>query len=319
VLGTITVSVILDGLAPGTYNGTVTLTPQTGDPATIAVTLTVLAPPPVLTSVTPSLIPIGSGATTITFHGSGFTNQSTILLAGTTWNQPVTFVDSETLQATLPKSDLIAQATLPLSVQNPQSAPSNIVSLTIGQIGPQVAPSGVVNAASFEAGPVAPGEIVSIFGTNLVKNVTFDGTPATMVFFSPQQTDVTVPYAIAGQITTQLVVGQLGISAATVTLNVALAAPGIFAAVPAGNNIVTLYATGCGVLTNDALPRCTLPVSVTANGQLGQVLYAGIAPGLPQGVDQINFQLPDGVASGKVSIVLTVGNAASKPFEVTLQ
>src|SRR5580704_7390656 len=93
---------------------------------------------------------------------------------------------------------------------------------------------------------------------------------------------------------------------------------GIFAAVPVGKDIVTLYATGCGVLTVAALPQCQLPVSVTVNGQPAQVLYAGIAPGLVQGVDQINAQLPDGVTSGKLSIVLTVNNAASQPYSLIL-
>jgi uncharacterized protein (TIGR03437 family) len=77
---------------------------------------------------------------------------------------------------------------------------------------------------------------------------------------------------------------------------------------------LTLYATGCGVLTNDDLPRCTLPVSVTVNDQPATVLYAGIAPGLVQGANQINIQLPDGITSGQLTIVLTAGDASSKPF-----
>jgi uncharacterized protein (TIGR03437 family) len=314
--GNLSILVIPDGLAPGTHNGSVTRTPQTGDPATISVSLTVLAPPPVLTSITPSVITIGSDNTTITLHGSGFTNRTSILLGGTAWQQtPVVFVDSGTLKLTLPKIVLTAQSTLPFSMQNPQSAVSNVLSVTIGQPGPQVTAAGVVNAASFTAGPVAPGEIVSIFGTNLDKNVTFDGTPATIVFFSSKQMDVTVPYAIAGQTTTQFVVGQYGVSAATVTLSVAPSAPGIFAAVPVGNNIVTLYATGCGTLSNTNLTQ--LPVSVTANGKPTQLLYAGIAPGEPEGVDQINIQLPDGT-SGQITIVLKAGNAQSKPFTVNV-
>jgi hypothetical protein len=90
--------------------------------------------------------------------------------------------------------------------------------------------------------------------------------------------------------------------------------PGIFAAVPAGDNILTLYATGCGALTDDDLPRRALPVSVTVNNQQATVLYAGIAPGLVQGADQINIQLPDSITSSQLTIVLTAGDAPSKPF-----
>jgi uncharacterized protein (TIGR03437 family) len=34
----------------------------------------------------------------------------------------------------------------------------------------------------------------------------------------------------------------------------------------------------------------------------------------PNGANQINLQLPDGLASGPLTIVLTAGDAASKPF-----
>jgi uncharacterized protein (TIGR03437 family) len=169
-----------------------------------------------------------------------------------------------------------------------------------------------VNAASFTGGPIAPGEIITIFGTNLSGVVTFDGTPATMVFSSPAQVNVTVPYSVAGPTSILQMGGTL------LQLQVAHSAPGIFAAVSAGDNIVVLYATGCGALTSDDLPRCALPVAVTVNGESAQVLYAGIAPGLIQGANQINIKLPDDITAGQVTIVLTAGEGSSKPFSLTL-
>jgi uncharacterized protein (TIGR03437 family) len=50
------------------------------------------------------------------------------------------------------------------------------------------------------------------------------------------------------------------------------------------------------------------------NDQRASVLYAGFAPGLVQGANQINIQLPDGITSGQLAIVLTAGDASSKPF-----
>jgi hypothetical protein len=208
--GTLSISVNPSTLTPGTYNGTVTLSPQAGTPATIAVSLNVLAAAPTLSSVTPSLVGIGSNDTVITLDGSGFTSQSMLLVYGEPWQQtPVTFVDSGTLKVTFPKFFFSNQAIYPFSVQNPQSAVSNVLSLTVGQLGPQFTAATVLNAASFAGGPVAPGEIVSIFGTNLDKNVTFDAIPATLAYFSPTQINVTVPYQIAGQTTTLLLIGQL--------------------------------------------------------------------------------------------------------------
>jgi uncharacterized protein (TIGR03437 family) len=301
------------GLSPGTYNSAATLTPQAGTPATVDVVLTVLAPAPVLTSITPALVAIGSNSTTIMIHGSGFTAQSVLLILGQPWQQtPLMLVDSGTLQVTLPSQLFSAQATWSLSVQNPQSAVSNVLSLTVGPLGPQFTASSVVNAASFASGPVAPGEIISIFGASLVQDVSFDNTPATPFYFSATQVNVTVPYFVAGTTT----ILQMG--ASLVQLQVAPSAPGIFAAVAVGNNILTLYATGCGVLTTDALPRCALPVSVTVNGESATVLYAGIAPGLVQGANQVNVQLPADITSGQITIVLTAGDVSSTSFGFTL-
>jgi uncharacterized protein (TIGR03437 family) len=175
---------------------------------------------------------------------------------------------------------------------------------------PEPAPQidAVTNAATFLAGPVSPGEIVTAFGANLTSNVTFDGVPAVTVSTSPAQMSVTVPYGIASSVTT------LRMGSASLQLPVTGASPGIFAAVSGGPGVVTLYATGGGALSRAATPLLTLPASVTVNGEAAQVLYAGIAPGLVTGANQINIQLPAGVRSGALSVVLTVGGASSKPF-----
>jgi uncharacterized protein (TIGR03437 family) len=166
----------------------------------------------------------------------------------------------------------------------------------------------VTNAATFVVGPVAPGEMVSIFGSGLTGDVTFDGVPATVLFVSPAQVNVTVPYGLTGSATT------VRVGTTSSTLAVAPSAPGIFAAVFSAPDVLTLYATGGGKLSTDALPRFTLPVKVTVNDQAAEVLYAGIAPTLPQGANQVNLRLPAGVPSGTLSIVLTVGTVSSKAF-----
>jgi uncharacterized protein (TIGR03437 family) len=304
---TLSVSADPTNLQPGVYKGAIQIDPQTS----IQVNFTVLAPGPVVTGISPAVIALGSEATTVTIIGSGFQRGATVALASGT-ALATTFVDSGTLQITLDKPSLSQPVTLSFVVVNPQSAPSNTVTLTIGTPTPAFTAVSVVNAASFAGGPVAPGEIITIFGTNLTGSVTFDGTPATPVFASPTQVNVTVPYSVTGPTT----VLQMG--ATPLQLQVAPAAPGIFAAVSAGDNVVVLYATGCGVLNTDDLPRCALLVSVTVNDEPAQVLYAGIAPGLVQGANQINIKLPDDITAGQVIIVLTAGDASSQPFSFTL-
>jgi uncharacterized protein (TIGR03437 family) len=114
--------------------------------------------------------------------------------------------------------------------------------------GPVVTAAGVVNAASFKGGAVAPGEMVTIFGSglgpttlagfqianNLVSGSVagtrflFDGNPAPIMYVSATQSTVMVPYAVAGKTTTQLVAEYQGVQSAPVTLNVADAAPGLY-------------------------------------------------------------------------------------------
>src|SRR6202030_106 len=247
------------GLAPGTYTTSLSLLPSSGTPAGVDITLTVLAAAPTLTSADPSFIPINSDPTTVTFHGSGFTKDTIVFLYSVAFT-PVQFVDSSTLRITLPANELNGTNNFVFTVKNPDSDVSNPVSVAIGVPAPQI--TAVVNAASFAAGSVAPGEIVTIFGSDLDANVTFDFVPATKIYSSATQVNVTVSYAVTGPTTSV----QSG-SSAPFKLDVAPSAPGIFAAVPAGDNILTIYATGCGALTNDDLPRCAVPVSVTVNDQ----------------------------------------------------
>lgn len=124
---------------------------------------------------------------------------------------------------------------------------------------PQI--SAVMNAASFVGGAVSPGEIVSLFGSNLTGTVTFDGTAATAIYASPAQVNVTVPYTIAGPTTT------IRMGSASVQVPVAAAAPGIFAAVSTAPGTITLYATGGGALGSGSPAPLAFPSSVTVNGE----------------------------------------------------
>jgi len=126
----------------------------------------------------------------------------------------------------------------------------NLLNRTITAVagGPVFTADGVVNAASFKGGAVAPGEMVTIFGTgigpttlagfqianNLVSEFVagtrflFDGNPAPIIYVSATQSTVMVPYAVAGKTTTQVVAEYQGAQSLPVTLNVADASPGLY-------------------------------------------------------------------------------------------
>jgi uncharacterized protein (TIGR03437 family) len=204
-----------------------------------------------------------------------------------------------------------------------------------GAVRSTVAPTvgAVVNAGSFAPGPIAPGEILTIFGSgfNADAKVTFDGTAGIVLFASSGQINVVAPYGIAGKASTRMTVDIDGVATVPQTLAVATAAPGIFivlnqdysansAARPAGaGSVLVLYATGEGqtkpagvdgkVANGGAasLPKPLLPVSATVGGKAAQVMYAGAAPGYIAGLMQINLRLPAGIASGPFPLVLNIG------------
>jgi uncharacterized protein (TIGR03437 family) len=225
---------------------------------------------------------------------------------------------------------------------------------------------GVVNAASEQGTTVAPGEIVAIYGNGIgpatlanfqitpasffdtiVANTTvlFDGIPAPLIYASAGQTAAIVPYSVAGQTSTQMVVNYQGLASPPVKLNVAPSAPGLFSVNASGTGngsilnqdlsinspsnpaargaIIVLYGTGEGQtnppgvdgrIALSVYPKPILPVKVTIGGVAATagVLYAGAAPDLVAGVFQINVTVPQNVPAGAVPVVVTVGSASSQ-------
>ncbi len=139
----------------------------------------------------------------------------------------------------------------------------------------------VFNAASSRKGPVAPGEIVTIYGTGMGPasgmagdldsaglmaaqlggtEVRFDGTPAPLFYAQSGQINAQAPYTLAGSGVTHIEVLYQGKPAGAADVPVAGAVPALFAAVvnqdgslnaqtaaaPLGS-IVTLYGTGEGL------------------------------------------------------------------------
>jgi uncharacterized protein (TIGR03437 family) len=219
---------------------------------------------------------------------------------------------------------------------------TQVTSVTIGAkqgyVLQTVPPFGVANAASFTAGAIAPGEIISILGTFTVTNpqVLVNGVQATVLAATPTQLNVIVPFGLdtSGP-------AKIQVQGSTSYVPVAQASPAIFTVnasgtgpgailnqdyslnsasnpAPAGS-VLMVYATGLGTLNpppsdgaiaQDPAP-ITSPVSAQVGGVSAQVQYAGAAPGLVAGVFQVNIQVPSGVQSGTVPITIQVGSVTS--------
>lgn len=186
----------------------------------------------------------------------------------------------------------------------------------------------VDNAASLGGGAIAPGEIVTVFGTGFDKANTqllFGGTKATVFYTSATQINALAPASLAANSITTMSIVLDGVTIATSAEPVVAAAPGIFTVAGgtgqiAANNqdgsinsatnpaargsIVSLYATGQGL--------GPASITLTVAGYNAPILYAGSAPGFP-GLMQINAQIPAGfLPPGDQGVLLTVGAAASQ-------
>ncbi|HTQ54243.1 MAG TPA: hypothetical protein VMI94_07265 [Bryobacteraceae bacterium] len=147
--------------------------------------------------------------------------------------------------------------------------------LRLSNAQPILPAGGVANAASFASGAVAPGEIVSLFGTALgpsayafleltnpvlVSNalagvhVLFDGVPAALTFASAGQINAIVPFSVAGKSSTQVQVEYLGAVSAPVSLPVAATAPGIFTANSSGSGQGSILNAGDNSVNSAAHP-----------------------------------------------------------------
>ncbi len=120
--------------------------------------------------------------------------------------------------------------------------------------------TGVLNAASYAAGPVAGGEMVTIYGIDIgpptlaiyqiVDNkfrdeiastrVLFDGVRAPIIYVSATAASVVVPYAVAGKTETEMWIEYQGVATNRVKLPVAATKPGIFTIPPTGTGQAAL-------------------------------------------------------------------------------
>ena len=112
---------------------------------------------------------------------------------------------------------------------------------------PALNAGGTVSNADFTAGPVAPGSLVSIFGTGLsgsnqtaasiplpgtlgTTSLTLGGVPVPLIHAFPLQVDAQVPWELAGQTQAPLTIVTDDLGGNTVTVPLAQFSPGVYTA-----------------------------------------------------------------------------------------
>uniref|UniRef100_Q026Q6 BACON domain-containing protein n=1 Tax=Solibacter usitatus (strain Ellin6076) TaxID=234267 RepID=Q026Q6_SOLUE len=327
------------GLKAGTYNGKVTLTsPASSLPAVFPVTLVVWDTEPVLT-VTPSHVEytvalgdnpnIPPGPQTIQVTSGGVPLNFTegfpeVVGSGALFTTPASVPAPSSGIATLGT----AQYDITINAGSQKVVVPVTTVVTTGPLTPPMLGT-VVNAASQVVGPVAPGEIVTIYGFGAGPSntagftldpsgkvaaslngvqVLFDGTPAPMIYGSATQANVIVPYEVAGQATTTLALKFGGLTSAAWAIPVAATSPGIFAALNQDNTL--------NAAANPAPRGSIVQIFATGEGQTSPAGITGSVTGTNLKTQLADVKVTIGGEPAPVQFAGSAANAVAGLFQV---
>jgi uncharacterized protein (TIGR03437 family) len=238
--------------------------------------------------------------------------------------------------------------------------------------GPAINQGGTVNLAT-NVSPVAAGSLAAVFGTNLSSgqasfttmplplsiegsSVQIAGRTAPLVFVSPGQVNLQVPWELAGAHQASIAATVGGQLSSPQTVSLAAFAPGIFTLdqqgtgqgavliAPTGvlagpqssggqpvgrGDYISIFCTGLGAVSNrpatgaaavaDPLSITATTPTVTIGGVAALVSYSGLAPGFA-GLYQVNVQVPGAAPTGgTVPVAMTIGGIVSNTVTIAVQ
>jgi uncharacterized protein (TIGR03437 family) len=208
----------------------------------------------------------------------------------------------------------------------------------------------VVNAASQISGPLAPGTIVSVFGTNLAAaatvgagsatppttlggvTVTVGGAAAPLYYVSPTQINAVLSFSTPVGAQTLTVSSSAGTFTKAITIAMP-AQPGVFSLLGSGTGdgaIINPLTLAIGTFTVRSGQDHTylsvfltgldlsIPPVVTVGGVPVNVLFSGASP-CCLGLEQINVVLPASLSgAGRVQLSVQSGTLVSNTVEIVL-
>ena len=193
--------------------------------------------------------------------------------------------------------------------------------------------------------------------------VKMNGNPVPLFYVSPLQINFQVPWELLSSQTASLFVTTANGTSPTITVNLSPTSSGIFTinssnsatqgaiqiansnpavfVAPVGaipgvisrpaitSDILTIFCSGLGAVTNtpatgsagggSSLSNVQAAVSVTIGGQTAPFLFAGLAPGFV-GLYQVNVGFPTGVTSGNaVPVIVTTQGLSSNTATIAVQ
>jgi uncharacterized protein (TIGR03437 family) len=351
---TVTVTANGSALSQGTYSGVVTVIVPgaSNSPFNIPVTLLVGAPQTLLSSATVVNFSYQVGAVTpptqsvqLSSSGSSVPFTATFV-AGT--NTPASLVAVSPTSGNTPSALALSlnQATLSTLAPGTYSGKVTVsstaipggdltinVNVTVSAAAAPVAIS-VVNGASFAPGQVSPGELISIFGTNMGPTpgvgfvpvngkidvtlagtqVLFDNVPAPMIFVSATQINAIVPYEVATLLNTgvgtRMTVVRGGVTSAPIVLGVAATNPAIFSATQTGmgQGAILNQNLSANSVSNPAAKGSFISIYATGEGSLTPFVpngtIIGLLPPFPRPLVDVSVTI-----GGQAAVVSYAGSA----------
>jgi uncharacterized protein (TIGR03437 family) len=306
-LTTLTVNVNASALAPqvGPYSANLTVvasgTSVTVKSQNVLVDVTVNSITPTILSIWPPVLPENAGPQTITIRGTSFYSATVVSIQGVPVPLTTTVLSPSALLAVVPASLLTQGGFLNVVVTNPtpggSSAPTALAVANVPTI------FGVFSAASYANATISPGELVTMFGSNIgppipatmsivggyvttslgSETVTIDGQNAPIIYVSSDQITVQVPYESTLGVGKAVVVTNGTNPPANTTVTIAAEAPGIFSADGSGEGeaaaLNTAATSGLVTLnspTNPANIGDTVTLYLTGEGNYNLVPLAGV-------------------------------------------
>jgi uncharacterized protein (TIGR03437 family) len=303
----IAVGVNTAGLTAGPYSGTIQIAPTGGQVVNVAVLLTVAEPS----------IAVDNTSLTFTYHAGDPkpASQTVHVTGGAAAFFTAMASSSAGWLSVTPGSGIASPATLTISVDptglttgttyqgtiavtgaNGATGSATII-VTLYVLAPLPIVAGLGNAASGYSGSVAPGELISIYGTQLGPStpvptqldpsghfvattlggvqVFVSGYPAPVLYASSAQVNAVVPYEVSSLKSVSVWVTYLNQTSNSITLPLTVTAPGVF----------TLNASGSGqgLVLNNADDSVNGPAKPAAPGGWVIVYVTGEGQTLPSG------------------------------------
>jgi uncharacterized protein (TIGR03437 family) len=307
-LATLTVTVDGTSLAPSAtpYTAKITVVASgatvTSKSQNITVGLTVNSQTPSITSIWPPSLPLNGPNQIITIRGTNFYSASLVAvqIGANATALTTTVISPSALEAVVPASMLTTSGNLIIIVENPQPGGNSAgVAVSVASV-PVI--YGIFSAASYASTTVSPGELITIFGSNIgpttaatmattngyvdtsLSNVTLtiDGQNAPLLYVSANQVSAQVPYECtigAGKV---VVLTNGTNPAANTNVTIADTAPGIFTADGSGEGeaaaVNTSASTGAVTLNSTTAPAHigdTVSLYLTGEGNYNPSLLTG--------------------------------------------